>query len=192
MVADDDIIAAGRFRLRSAVHTLQNGGVIAYPTEAVYGLGCDPWNQATVMRILAMKQRSPGKGLIIIASQWEHTLPFVDWGAVDQATIATSWPGAVTFILPALAGAPWWLTGGRHTIAIRLTAHPLSASLCSLFGQAIVSTSANREGRRPAQRARMVRHIFGDGVDHIVHGALGGYARPSVIRDAVSGNVLRR
>ncbi len=178
-------------RLRSAARVLRQGGIIAYPTEAVYGLGCDPFNQAAVLRILALKRRSARKGLILIASTFEHTLPFVNWEAVDRASILASWPAAVTWVLPALPDAPRWLSGDPRTIAMRLTAHPLCRMLCTLSGHAIVSTSANRAKRQPARSPLAIRHAFGAGVDAIVRGALGGNPHPSVIRDAHSGECLR-
>lgn len=171
---------------------VQTGGVIAYPTEAVYGLGCHPLDPQAVLRILDLKQRPMDKGVILIAADFRQVLPYVETptGALRRK-LQSTWPGPVTWLLPARAETPRWLRGEHDTLAVRVTAHPLAAALCQAAGTALVSTSANRAGQAPARSALRVQRIFGDGVDLIVHGALGGAGRPSEIRDARTGKVLR-
>lgn len=179
-------------RLRHAARVLRRGGVIAYPTEAVYGLGCDPWNREAVYRLLAIKQREVAKGLILIASDIGQLTPFVDGLPPERmAEVASSWPGPNTWLLPASATTPVWLTGRFETLAVRVTAHPLAAALCRVYGGAIVSTSANRAERPPARSAFRVRATFGDTLDAILCGPCRGADRPSTIRDGASGRFIR-
>ncbi|HET8702029.1 MAG TPA: Sua5/YciO/YrdC/YwlC family protein [Nitrococcus sp.] len=180
------------FRLRRYAALLANGGVIAYPTEAVYGLGCDPRRYDAVARLLDLKGRSARKGLILISAEadWlsEYIAPLSEELA---ARMAASWPGPVTWVVPAAAGVPAWLTGGRGTIALRVTAHPVASALCRAFRGALVSTSANRSGGIPARTALRARLLFGPWLDAVVPGKVGGLGRPTRIIDACSGIVLR-
>lgn len=180
------------FRLRRYAALLASGGVIAYPTEAVYGLGCDPQRYEAVARLLDLKGRSAGKGLILISAEagWlsEYIAPLTE----EVATRMTAtWPGPVTWVLPAAAGVPAWLTGGRGTIALRVTAHPIASALCRAFGGALVSTSANRAGGVPARTALRARLLFGPHLDAVVPGKIGQLDRPTRIIDARTGVVLR-
>jgi len=178
--------------LRRAVEAVRSGGVIAYPTEAVYGLGCDPLEQVAVQRIIALKQRDAAKGLILIASGIAQLMPFMAELPVQVlAKLKASWPGPVTWVVPAADSLPAWLSGGRTTLAVRVTAHPIASALCESAGMALVSTSANRSGRAPARTALAVRMQLGDGVDEIVAGPVGGLTKPTEIREALTGKVLR-
>jgi L-threonylcarbamoyladenylate synthase len=180
------------WHLRQAALTIRAGGVVAYPTEAVYGLGCDPLNAEAVRRIFQLKGRRFTKGVILIAADYSQLAPFVaPLDAAELAQIHASWPGPNTWIMPAADQLPHWLNGGLETIAVRVTAHPLSAALCRTSGMPLVSTSANPAGLRPARSALSVRRYFGDELDMIVNGTLGDQARPSRIRDARSGAILR-
>lgn len=180
------------WKLREAASRLRDGAVVAYPTEGVFGLGCDPWRPDAVARILALKGRDRAKGLILIASAWADLDGFIDDLDPDvRERVARTWPGPVTWVMPASATAPDWLTGGRPTAAIRITAHPGAAALCRAFGGALVSTSANRSGHPPARDALAVRLRLGDSVDLILSGPTGGQRGPTEIRDARDGRVLR-
>nr|WP_206171501.1 Sua5/YciO/YrdC/YwlC family protein [Thiorhodococcus mannitoliphagus] len=183
---------ASSHRLRLAARMLRQGGVIAYPTEAVYGLGCDPRNPLAIERLLAIKQRPASKGLILIAADMGQLAPFVDWLADGRMReIRESWPGPHTWLLPAKATTPSWLTGDFETLAVRMTAHPLAAALCRTFGGAIVSTSANRSDQPPARSALEVRRTLVAQLDYLLVGACQGANRPSVIRDGRTGRVIR-
>lgn len=178
--------------LRVAARLLQEGGVIAYPTEGVWGLGCDPLNEAAVRRLLDLKQRPESKGLIIIAAsmaQVETWLAGLD--AAQRAACDRTWPGPYTWVVPA-AQAPAWLRGRHDSVAVRVSAHPGVQALCNAFGGALVSTSANVSGRPPARDALQLRQQFGRGLDYILPGRLGGDGKPSEIRDARTGIVLRK
>jgi L-threonylcarbamoyladenylate synthase len=178
----------GPLRLRAAARALRAGGVVAYPTEGVWGLGCDPLNFDAVTRLLALKRRHWSKGLILVAADFAQLQPFVQLPSrTAQKRAFSTWPGPTTWVFPAAQAAPMWISGERDTLAVRVTAHPVARALCEAFGGALVSTSANREGRAPARSA-----TFRDGIDALVPGALGGLAGPTVIRDVVSGLILRR
>lgn len=178
-------------RLRQVAHRLHRGAVIAYPTEAVYGLGCDPANGAAVQRLLAIKGRPVSKGLILIAADFPQLLPYVEpLPAARMAAVFASWPGPVTWLLPASRHCPAWLTGRHASLAVRVTDHPLTARLCRAFGGPLVSTSANRSGRPPARNALQAR-LRCRGTDLVLHGPTGGRQRPSEIRDGRSGRTLR-
>jgi L-threonylcarbamoyladenylate synthase len=182
--------------LRRAAGAIAAGAVVAYPTEAVYGLGCDPLDADAVRRLLAIKGRSEDKGLILIAADFSAIAPFVEpLGSRRMAEIHRSWPGPNTWLLPARADIPRWLTGRYDTLAVRVTAHPLAAALCRAWarfgGGALVSTSANLSGHGAVRSALGVRLQLNPDPDLIVVGCCGGNARPSTIRDGCSGRVLR-
>lgn len=178
--------------LEDAAEIIRNGGLVAYPTEAVYGLGCDPRREDAVMRLLALKEREVSAGLILIAAELAQLDEFIQ--PFDEALagrILPSWPGPVTWVVPAASGAPGWIRGRHATIAVRVTAHPVAAALCRAAGTALVSTSANLHGAAPARSARDVEITLGSRVDKVVEGACGEQERPTEIRDAMTGAVLR-
>lgn len=180
------------WHLKQAAGVLRHAGIIAYPTEAVYGLGCDPLNATAVFRLLALKNRPVKKGVILIASDFQQLAPFVRTPEpAIMRTISATWPGPVTWLLPAKAETPAWLCGAHDTLAVRVTAHPQAAALCQAFGGALVSTSANPAGRSPARHPWRVRHYFGNGLDYILSGTVYSHAKPTEIRDALSGKVIR-
>ncbi len=181
-----------RHRLRLAAHWIAAGGVVAYPTEAVYGLGSDPWNGEATQRILTMKQRPESKGLIIIAAAVDQLEPFVEFLEPERMeAILATWPGPFTWLLPARPQTPPWLRGQHSTLAVRVTAHPLAAALCRAAGRALVSTSANRATRPPARTALEVRLRLGGAADYLLAGPCGGRAQCSSIRDGLTGRLLR-
>lgn len=182
---------ADRHALDAAVTSLRDGGVIAYPTEAVWGLGCDPDNGEALASLIRLKQRDPAKGLILIAgdiAQLEPWLAGLD--KLDRQRLAASWPGPNTWLVPDNGRSKPLLRGEHASVALRVSDHPGVIALCAAFGGPLVSTSANRAGEPPALDAATVRHYFGDAV-HVLDGPLGGLSRPSTIRDLRSGEVLR-
>ena len=180
------------FQVRLAAEILHKGGIIACPTESVYGLSCDPLNHAAIERLLALKQRPDTKGFILIASSLDQLEPFVSIPDERRDEIDAGWPGPITWVLPAKQDLPAWIGGGRKTIAARVTAHPIMAEICSRYGGCLVSTSCNISGQPPAKNPDQVRRQFGRQLDQILGGKLGGLARPTPIRDAVSGKFIRR
>ncbi|CAN5133135.1 Sua5/YciO/YrdC/YwlC family protein [soil metagenome] len=187
---------AGRRRhsvaIRRACRALLDGGLIAYPTEAVYGIGCRPDSEAAVLRLAELKKRSLRAGFILVAASPDQLAPYM--AALDariEQRMRASWPGPMTWVVPASPQAPWWITGSRDTIAVRVPAHPICRHLCDEFGAAIVSTSANLAGRPPARTALGTRRRFGARIDVIVSGEVGGATGPTEIRDALTNTVLR-
>lgn len=181
-----------QFILRAA-WVLKQGGVIAYPTEAVFGLGCDPLNHEAVTHLLRLKRRSAQKGLILIADCFEKFRPLVASIPDErrEAVLAT-WPGPYTWVFPAnLSVVPEEIRGENKTIAIRVTAHPVAKQLCQAFGSPIVSTSANFSFDEPLCTAESVKTYFGSDLDYILEGETGGLLKPTEIRDALTGEVLR-
>ncbi len=188
----DRALQMRRWQLAQAARHVNAGGIIAYPTEAVYGLGCDPRDGAAVLRLLALKQRPIAKGLILIAARFEDLQPFI--AALPTKTLSKvrkSWPGPVTWLLPVRPEVPYWLRGSHAALAVRVTAHPLAAALCRACGGVLVSTSANISKRPPARTALAVRRCFGGDIDYVLNGALGGLGKPTPIIDARSGRVVR-
>lgn len=175
-----------------AARLLAAGSVIAYPTEGVYGLGCLPTKLAAIERILKIKQRSWRKGLALIAASFEQLEPWVRLPRDGlREEILASWPGAVTWVLPAHVGVPALLTGGRRTLAVRVTAHRQTRLLCLRTGSALISTSANLSGRPPLRSALAVRRRLGRDVDLTLAGPLGELHGPTPIRDGLTGSLLR-
>lgn len=179
--------------IQHAASIMQNGGVIAYPTEAVFGLGCDPSNENAVMHLLKLKQRSPEQGLILIAANIEQLQPWIADVSEEQfAQAKQTWPGPFTWVFPAKSCVPHWIKGKHSTIAVRVTAHPIARGLCIQFNGAIVSTSANTHGSAPAKTVEEVKLIFDEQIDCIVSGDLGELKNPTEIRDVISGKIIRK
>jgi L-threonylcarbamoyladenylate synthase len=170
---------------------LRQGAVLAYPTEGVFGVGCDPRFEPGLERVLAIKGRSARMGLILVAASVAQVLEFAcAVGGERMSEVLQSWPGPVTWVLPARRGVSPLVTGGRDTVAVRVTAHPVAAALCAAFGRAVVSTSANLSGRPAARSALAARRALGAELDGVVPGRVSG-GGPSVIRDAADGRILR-
>ncbi len=179
------------WQVRRAARVVAEGGVIAYPTEAVYGLGCDPLCEAAVWRILGLKRRSMRKGLIVIAASLEQLEAYIRFPNVSaRRRVLASWPGAVTWVVPVRPRVPAWLTGGRRNLAVRVSAHPVCRRLCAEVGP-LVSTSANPGGCAPARTAQRVRAYFAAALGYIVPGATGGRSLVSEIRVLETGQILR-
>lgn len=181
-----------RFPVRRAAHVIRQGGVVAHPTEGVFGLACDPDNLDALQRILTIKSRDRGKGVILLAHNADALQPYcAPFNEDMRGRLDGHHRRPVTFVVPAARGTHTLLTGGRDTLAVRVTAHEFSRQLCAELGHPIVSTSANRGGRPPARTAQATRRALGTDVDLIVGGPLGGASGPSEIRDVVTGKVLR-
>lgn len=180
--------------LAEAVVALRSGGVIAYPTEAVWGLGCDPFDADAVRRLLRIKQREESKGLILIAASLAQIDQLIDTAALPserlQSVLAT-WPGPHTWLLPCTSVVPAWLRGSHTTLALRVSAHPGVVALCEAFGGPLVSTSANPAGHEPAREAAALDPALMGQIDGVLDGVTGGLATPTPIRDAATGTVLR-
>jgi L-threonylcarbamoyladenylate synthase len=191
-VVDKKLTANTVFRIPLAVSALRAGGVIAYPTEAVWGVGCDPFCEEAVYQLLEIKNRDWRKGVILVAADMAQLKPYLS--GLDEKylqTLMASWPGPNTWLVPNNGTAPDWITGGRDTLAVRVSAHPVVSELCKKFGGALVSTSANPAGKLPARSLFDVRRYFGQQLDAVVPGALGGLQNPTQIRDVITGEICR-
>jgi L-threonylcarbamoyladenylate synthase len=179
-------------RIRQAAQVLHAGGVLAYPTEGVWGLGCDPWDIDAVCRLLALKNRSWRKGLIVVAAGADQLQALLEPLERQQLRLLEeSWPGPVTWLIPNNQVFPPWVTGDSSQVAVRVSAHPTVKALCREFGGPLVSTSANLQGMPPATTPLKVRGYFGKQLDYIVPGAVTRPGFASEIRDMRSGQVLR-
>jgi L-threonylcarbamoyladenylate synthase len=177
----------------NAVKQLLAGHVIAYPTEAVFGLGCDPTNESAVRELLSLKDRHESAGLVLIASDYSQIEPWIS--GIDDSLknkAMQAWPGPVTWLFPRAVGVPDFVAGKHDTVAVRIIAHEPSRKLCKTFGSALISTSANPSTARPARSAEEVHGYFGHHIKGILAGRLGESDKPSEIRDLVSGNTIRQ
>ena len=179
------------WKIREALRQLEDGGIVAYPTETVYGLGCDPFNGAAVLHLLALKQRGIRQGLVLIASDFAQLQPLLlPLTPAVKKRVSKARPGATTWVLPCPSEVPAWLRGNHTSLAVRITRHPFAAALCKHWGGPLVSTSANLHGKRPASSPLAVRKAFNGQLDYILHGDCGS-GRPSEIRNGISGKILR-
>lgn len=177
------------------IEALLDGNVIAYPTEGVFGVGCDPDNDEAIMKLLSVKNRSVDKGLILIAASFEQIKPYIDESKLNKqqmAMIMKSWPGPVTWVMPVSSKTSNLVTGQFDTVAVRVTDHPLVQQLCKAFGKPVTSTSANLSGLPPCISTTEVQSQLGSSGVVILEGETGGREKPSEIRDARSSKILRQ
>ncbi|MCK5697966.1 MAG: threonylcarbamoyl-AMP synthase [Gammaproteobacteria bacterium] len=183
---------ASHWQIRHAVYILKKGGVLAYPTEAVFGLGCLPDNLTAIKRLLEIKQRPAKKGLILIASDIEQLMPYlaeISPQILDK--ISASWPGPNTWILPAAQDTSPLIRGDFKSVAVRVSNHPIVRELCQQSQSAIISTSANISGKKMTYDAFNVRLQFKNQLDYILNGSLGTRDKPSIIKDALTDKIIR-
>jgi L-threonylcarbamoyladenylate synthase len=182
-------------KLDQAVTVLQHGGIIAYPTEAVYGLGCDPKNLSALKKLLAIKQREKEKGLILVAANFEQLKPYLlPLEKNIEEKLLKSWQDShrpTTWLVPVKKEVSDYLKGQFDTLAVRVSNHPIVKKLCENFSGAIVSTSANISGEESARTAKQVKQIFENKIDFIVEGDTDHNAQPSEIRDALTNEIIR-
>ncbi|AUI84969.1 threonylcarbamoyl-AMP synthase [Vibrio azureus] len=178
-----------------ALEALKNGDVLAYPTEGVFGVGCDPDNPEAIQKLLTLKQRPVEKGLILIAASYAQLQPYIDESQLTQQQLErvhATWPGPYTWVMPASSKVSSWVSGQFDSIAVRVTDHPLVQDLCQAFGKPITSTSANLTGQPPCMTTAEVEVQLGQQLVAILDGKTSGRDKPSEIRDAKTGQVLRQ
>lgn len=178
----------------SAQEAFEHGGIIAYPTEAVFGIGCDPDNSSAVEKLLKLKQRPVSKGLILLAGNYSQLLPYIDDSKIPEDkrySVLSRWPDGITQVMPANPSIAKYLTGDFTTIAVRVTSQPDVVSLCNATNKPIVSTSANLSGSAPADTWQQVEAAFGNQIDYTVKGKTLGFDKPSIIINALTGDVYR-
>ncbi|MGB0732128.1 MAG: Sua5/YciO/YrdC/YwlC family protein [Pontibacterium sp.] len=180
------------WHVSQAVRAMRDGHVIAYPTEAVWGVGCDPYNEKALHKLLAIKSRPIEKGVILVAADVVQVQYLLDpLEPEEQTRLRDTWPGPNTWVIPdELNQVPTWIKGEHKSVAVRVSAHPLVRELCKAFGGPVVSTSANPAALAPARTALRVTQYFGNQV-HLLPGQLGAERQPTKIRDLRSERVLR-
>lgn len=176
------------FSIHKAGRIIRNGGIVTCPTEGVFGLSCLPGDIQAIERILTIKQREPSQGLILIAANSEQLKHWID----TDREIPCDPTNPVTWVVPASAAVPPWISGQHGSIAVRISSHPIAAALCTAADSALVSTSANVSGRAPVANNYVLRRQFHDLVDYIVPGRCGTASGSSEIRDLMSNKTLRR
>ena len=181
-----------RNNIDQAVKVLQEGGIIAYPTEGVFGLGCDPFNETAVFRLLKIKRRKVEKGLILIASSWGQVKALIKINLLKNIALKQGNKNPVTWIFPATKKVPTWVSGKFDSVAVRVTLHPIAKKLCQKFGGPIISTSANLVGKNPAKDLKQTHKQFVSIIDFMVSGQVGGLKKPTEIRDAKTNKLIRR
>ncbi|MEY8215574.1 MAG: L-threonylcarbamoyladenylate synthase [Colwellia sp.] len=180
--------------IKQAAEVVDHGGIIAYPTEAVFGLGCDPDNESAVQKLLSIKQRPAHKGLILLAANYSQLLPYIDDNIISQETrtvILARWPNAITQVLPANKNISLLLCGNFDSIAVRITDHPDVIALCQRINKPIVSTSANIAGETPAITWQQAEKHLGNKIDFILKGKTFELLKPSTIINGLTGEILR-
>jgi len=182
---------ATEFAIRFAAHCVRQGGIIAYPTETVYGLGCDPLCAEAVNEINILKGREAGKGLILLGSRLQQLDALIDVSDRNERAAIVGEHEPTSWIVPAKYTAPDWITQGRYTIAIRITTHPLVMRLCDKLGHALVSTSANPAGMPPALNSLQLHRYFDGLVDSMLISNHNCSGKPSKIRHLKSRQLLR-
>ncbi len=171
--------------------TFERGGLFAYPTETVFGVGCDPADELAVVRLLQLKRRSWTKGLILIASSFELLEPWLSLHSqAERKRLLQPARQPTTWLVPATSDAPEWITGDHRQVAVRITDFPPVVRLCETVDAALVSTSANLAGHPVARTSLMVRQQLGSGLDLILGGET-GHGRPSEIRDIANQQIIR-
>jgi L-threonylcarbamoyladenylate synthase len=178
--------------MRLCVKVLAGGGVIACPTEAVWGLSCDPFDDAAIQRLLDLKQRPADKGLILVAgasSQLDFLL--AELPEVLRQKLEVSWPGPNTWLVPHRGRVSPLVHGRFDSVAVRVSGHPQVRELCMAFGGPLVSSSANVAGSPAPKTTFAVRRYFGRSLDGLLPGRVGAASRPSTIRDVFSDEVFR-
>jgi L-threonylcarbamoyladenylate synthase len=177
-----------------AAKVLKNGGIVAYPTEAVFGLGCDLFNPNALSKLLQLKNRTSQKGLILISDCFEKFRPFIAEVPEEKLALAcATWPGPYTWVFPAnIEFVPEMVRGAHQTVAIRVTNHPIARALCEAFGDTpLVSTSANLSSQSPLISAKSVEAFFGKKLDYVLQGETAGLLTPTRICDVLTGRILR-
>ena len=175
----------------TASNLLHDGEIIIYPTESIYGIGCDPWNESSVNKIYEIKNRPSNKPMIIVGSDIAQIEKLVDVRSLNRSVI-DSWPGHSTWLIPSDKNCPPWLKDAiTAKVAIRISEHETVKKLCIDFGKPLISTSANLSEVLPSKDKAEIEKIFSSSIEYIVEGSLGGSESPSIIRDMLTGEIVR-
>jgi L-threonylcarbamoyladenylate synthase len=176
--------------LREAAAILARGGIVAYPTDTLYGLAVDPRNEAAVRALFAVKGRAPGEAIPLIAATEAQARQAGAFGPGEAALAAGLWPGPLTIVVPASPLMSRLLSGERGTLGVRVPAHRVARDLAAAFGGCITATSANRSGRPPAATADAVAAAFHEGVDMLLDAGPVAGGPPSTLVEIAGGRPL--
>ena len=166
--------------------------IFAYPTEGVWGIGCNPFSEKAVKKLILLKKRPKNKGIIILGGSMEQLTPFTEH--LDEKLkkrMYSKWPGPHTWLVSSSSRTPKWLLGPTGLIALRLSSHKTVIKLTETLGMPICSTSANLSGNEPAKDSNEIRTFFKDKV-LIIEGELGSLKKPTPVQDLESKEWLRR
>ena len=177
--------------VKDVICHLKSGEVIGYPTEAVYGIGCDPWNQSSVEKIAKIKGRESSKTFLMVASSIDQLTDLIDISTLSRQ-VTSSWPGHTTWLITAKENVPYWLQDEQtNKVGIRISNHPLVRKLCNEFGKPIISTSANLSGKEEIKNQQEFMKTFSSDINYLVDGDLGDYDKASVIIDMETNKKIR-
>ena len=174
--------------IRTAGFLMKQGGVVVYPTETVYGLGCVPSDTDAAQKVCEIKQRAD-KPMPLICSDIEAARKIVDMNSAAEKLAKRFWPGPLTIVLPARVKYSMWVNHGASTLGVRVSPHPVASRLAKEAGGVIVSTSANISGGVPTMSASEARETFGNKVDIILDGGWSMGGEPSTVVDMTSEEV---
>lgn len=177
--------------IRRVLAILRAGGTIVFPTETSYGLGCDALDPSALRKVYALKGRPGTKALPVIMADRRMVGRFVRISRAAQGRIRRYWPGPLTLVLPIRRALPSALTGGRRSLAVRMSSHPIAQQIVRVFGSPIVATSANRSGAPSLYTVRTLRRHFRAGLPDLVIDAGALPRRPASTIIACSGRRLR-
>lgn len=177
--------------IQQAVKIIQSGGVISYPTESVFGLGCDPLNESAVNRILRLKNRTVDKGLIIVAGDLKQLEAYIEISAEEEDKILKE-KSDTTWLVKKSPLTPNWVSGKHQKVAVRVSKHPLIVKLCQTINQPLISTSANPAGSTPATTSQQSSHYFSNNVDLYIDYENEGSGQPTQIKDITTDTVIRK
>jgi len=188
-----EVLEATDDAVRRAAVIIRQGGVVVYPTETVYGLGCDPVDVDAARRICIIKGRAD-KPLPVACADIEAVKRIVHFSPAAERIAAQFWPGPLMLVLPAKVEYSIWITHGGSTLGVRVPDHAVARRLAKLSGGAVVSTSANKSGEPPPTSARAAMEQLGGEVDLVLDGGPSPLTQPSTVLD-LSGEqawILRR
>ncbi len=175
-----------------AAGIIRSGGVVAFPTETFYGLAADPFNRKSLVRLFSLKERTPGKAILVLIDNPDHLSLLTDKiPETYHRLMERFWPGPLTLVFDGIGKLPGLLTDARRTVGIRWSSHPVACRLAGISGGVITGTSANLSGQPAAVTANQVEEMFPEGVDFIIDGGPvpGGKGSSIVGLDNLTGSL---
>jgi L-threonylcarbamoyladenylate synthase len=179
--------------IAAAVDILRRGGIVAYPTDTLYGLAADPHSDEAVERLFAAKGRERSAAVALIAEDVRQAQEAGTFGAGELALARALWPGPLTIVVPASPALSRSLLGDLRTVGVRVPAHPVARALAAALGSCVTATSANLSGQPPAMTAAEAAAALDGRIDAVIDGGPAPGGPPSTIVEMSGGRpVLRR